>query len=116
MNCQRHNAESCRRALEQKLKDKERDSQKVRQQPVSKFILLILSPLESFKNTFIVPVTLKELTQLQSSNQNLEQQLDQVRNKLTQELQQSKKESNVLQADIEKVTLRFYFSALPFLD
>lgn len=34
MNCQRHNAESCRRALEQKLKDKERDSQKVQQQPV----------------------------------------------------------------------------------
>lgn len=28
MNCQRHNAESCRRALEQKLKDQERDSQK----------------------------------------------------------------------------------------
>lgn len=31
MNCQRHNAESCKRALEQKLKDKERDSQKVQQ-------------------------------------------------------------------------------------
>lgn len=30
MNCQRHNAESCRRALEQKLKDQERDSQKVK--------------------------------------------------------------------------------------
>lgn len=29
MNCQRHNAESCKRALEQKLKDQERDSQKV---------------------------------------------------------------------------------------
>lgn len=29
MNCQRHNAESCRRALEQKLKDQERNSQKV---------------------------------------------------------------------------------------
>ncbi|KAK2854193.1 hypothetical protein Q5P01_006854 [Channa striata] len=28
MNCQRHNAESCRRALEQKLKDQEKDSQK----------------------------------------------------------------------------------------
>lgn len=29
MNCQRHNAESCKRALEQKLKDQERVSQKV---------------------------------------------------------------------------------------
>lgn len=29
MSCQRHNAESCRRALEQKLKDQERVSQKV---------------------------------------------------------------------------------------
>lgn len=31
MNCQRHNAESCKRALEQKLKDQERNSQKVPQ-------------------------------------------------------------------------------------
>lgn len=29
MSCQRHNAESCKRALEQKLKDQERVSQKV---------------------------------------------------------------------------------------
>lgn len=29
MSCQRHNAESCRRALEQKVKDQEKESQKV---------------------------------------------------------------------------------------
>lgn len=49
MNCQRHNAESCRRVLEQKLKDKERDSQKVRQKPVGKFILLTELSFEIFK-------------------------------------------------------------------
>lgn len=47
MNCQRHNAESCRRALEQKLKDKERDSQKVRQQLAIRFILSTQTFLES---------------------------------------------------------------------
>lgn len=47
MNCQRHNAESCRRALEQKLKDKERDSQKVRQQLAVSFILSTQTFLES---------------------------------------------------------------------
>lgn len=47
MNCQRHNAESCRRALEQKLKDKERDSQKVRQQLVIRFMLSTQTFLES---------------------------------------------------------------------
>lgn len=29
MSCQRHNAESCRRALEQKVKDQEKERQKV---------------------------------------------------------------------------------------
>lgn len=47
MNCQRHNAESCRQALEQKLKDKERDSQKVRQQPPLRFTLLTQTFLKS---------------------------------------------------------------------
>ena len=30
MGCQRHNAETCKRALEQKIKDQERTNQKVR--------------------------------------------------------------------------------------
>ncbi|XP_011607920.1 centromere protein F isoform X1 [Takifugu rubripes] len=72
MSCQRHNAESCRRVLEQKLKDQERASQ-------------------------------EELAQLQGSHQTLEQQLDQTRTKLTQEIQQSKKDLNFLQADMEKM-------------
>lgn len=46
----------------------------------------------------------QELSQLQGSHQALEQQLDQTRTKLTQEIQQSKKDLNVLQADVEKVT------------
>lgn len=46
----------------------------------------------------------QELSQLQGSHQALEQQLDQTRTKLTQEIQQSKKDLNVLQADMEKVT------------
>lgn len=40
MSCQRHNAESCRRALEQKLKDQERDSQKVQQPTVNDAVMV----------------------------------------------------------------------------
>lgn len=48
---------------------------------------------------------MQELAQLQTSLQALEQQLNQTRTKLTQETQQSKKDHNVLQMDMEKVTL-----------
>lgn len=47
----------------------------------------------------------QELAQLQSSHKALDQQLNQTRTKLTQEVQQSKKDYNILQADMEKVTL-----------
>lgn len=46
---------------------------------------------------------MQELAQLQGSHQTLEQQLDQIRTKLTQEIQQSKKDLNFMQADMEKV-------------
>lgn len=49
---------------------------------------------------------------LQGTHQALEQQLDQTRTKLTQELQQSKKDLNVLQADMEKVTFPFHHDFL----
>ncbi|XP_072320728.1 uncharacterized protein cenpf [Eucyclogobius newberryi] len=75
MNCQRHNAESCKRALEQKLKDLERDSQ-------------------------------KELAQLQNTHQTLERQMNQTQTKLTQEVQLSKKDHNMLQSDIEKLNFQ----------
>lgn len=56
--------------------------------------------------------SVQELAQLQSSHQGLEQQMNQTKTKLTQEIQQSKKEYNVLQADKEKVTLYHYFLLL----
>lgn len=52
-------------------------------------------------------MSVQELAQLQSSHQALEQQLNQTRTKLTQEIQQSKKDYNILQADMEKVTSLF---------
>lgn len=45
----------------------------------------------------------QELAQLQSSQHAVEQQLNQTKSKLTQEVQQAKKDHNMLQAEMEKV-------------
>jgi len=45
----------------------------------------------------------QELAQLQSSQNAVEQQLNQTKSKLTQEVQQAKKDHNMLQAEMEKV-------------
>ena len=45
----------------------------------------------------------QELAQLQSSQHALEQTLNQTKSKLTQEIQQAKKDHNMLEAEMEKV-------------
>lgn len=45
----------------------------------------------------------QELAQLQSSQHAVEQQLNQTKSKLTQEIQQAKKDHSMLQAEMEKV-------------
>ncbi|MBN3304345.1 CENPF protein, partial [Amia calva] len=72
LKCQRHNADSCRRGLEQKLKDQEKEHQ-------------------------------KELSHQQNSQHALDQQFNQMKTKLGQEVQLAKKEYNVLQSEIDKV-------------
>ena len=47
--------------------------------------------------------SLQELAQLQSSQHALEQTLNQTKSKLTQEIQQAKKDHNMLEAEMEKV-------------
>lgn len=45
----------------------------------------------------------QELAQLQSSHQALDQQFNQVKNKMSMEIQQAKKDYNVLQSEVDKV-------------
>ncbi|XP_062911851.1 centromere protein F isoform X1 [Mobula hypostoma] len=73
LNCCRQNAESTRRNVEQKLKDKEKEFQ-------------------------------EEISHHQHSLRSLDQQFIQTKNKLNQELQQAKKDYNVLQLDVDKLT------------
>lgn len=55
---------------------------------------------------------MKELAQLQSTHRALEQQMSQTHTKMTQEIQQAKKDSNILQSDIEKVKQTEFLSSL----
>lgn len=63
------------------------------------------------ENLFVM----QELAQLQGSHQTLEQQLDQTRTKLTQDIQQSQKDLNFLQADMEKVTFLLHLDFPSFI-
>lgn len=60
--------------------------------------------MNRYSNKIIFHWFVQELAQLQSSNQALDLELNQTRTKLTQEIQQAKKDHNVLQADMEKVS------------
>ncbi|XP_069787395.1 centromere protein F [Narcine bancroftii] len=73
LSCCRQNAESTRRSVEQKLKDKEKEFQ-------------------------------EEIAHHQHSLRSLDQQSIHTKNKLNQELQQAKKDYNILQLDIDKLT------------
>ncbi|KAM4694203.1 centromere protein F [Discoglossus pictus] len=73
LSCQRQNAESARIAVEQKLKEREKENQ-------------------------------QELLRQQNVLQNMEQQLNQIKTKLSQESQQAKNDVNAIQAELDKVT------------
>lgn len=59
--------------------------------------------LDEFKLKNVSFRSFQELAQLQSSHQTLDQQFNQVKNKMSMEIQQAKKEYNVLQSDMDKV-------------
>lgn len=54
MNCQRHNAESCKQALEQKLKDQERNSQKVKRRGLVLFVCWAVFSFKRYKEWIIL--------------------------------------------------------------
>lgn len=56
---------------------------------------------------FLSSHSFQELAQLQSSHQALEQQFNQMKNKMSMEIQQAKKDYNVLQSDMDKVNWKF---------
>ncbi len=60
------------------------------------------------KKMFVLSL-IQELAQLQSSHQALDQQFNQVKNKMSMEIQQAKKEYNVLQSDMDKVIWKFSY-------
>lgn len=57
----------------------------------------------NIENLYLSSNLIQELAQLQSSHQALDQQFIQVKNKTSMEIQQAKKDYNVLQSEMDKV-------------
>lgn len=120
MKCERKNAESCRLQQQQRIKELEKQHQRVRWCLSKKlmhllqldcdFLICVFFKMSYFHCTLkeivshCVVSCRKDLTDLQKERQCLEKQHQQEINKLNQELQQARTLHNALQAQIDKVT------------